>query len=333
MATIANKPVGPTGYGMMNLTWRTTPIPDAQAFATLKAALASGANLWNGGEFYGTPDTNSLLLLKRYFTRYPEDADKVILSIKGCTAPGTLEPDGSAKNVRRSVEDCLKMLDGTKSIDIFEAARVDPKVGIEATTTALAELVKEGKIGSIGLSEATADQIRAAAAVHPIAAVEVEMSIQTPDILHNGVAAACGDLGIPIVAYSPLGRGLLTATITKPEHLDKDDIRFYLARFQGDALEKNAALGLAIQKLADAKRATAAQVAIAWVRSFSQKEGYGVIVPIPGSTTAERAVENSQEVELTEADLREIEDLMKGIHVVGARGASEYDVPDYRGAA
>ena len=247
-----------------DLTWRETPIPDEQAFAAMKAALNSGCNFWNGGELYGKPHANSLHLLNRYFTKYPEDAEKVVLSIKGAIAPGEMRPDGSEQGIRRSIDECLKILDGKKFLDMFEQARLDPKVPLKESMDTMAQYVKEGKLGGISLSEVTADQIREAAALHPIAAVEVEMSLQTPDILTNGVAATCAELKIPIVAYSPLGRGLLTATITKSGDIDPSDIRRRLPRFAAGNLEKNAEMGNEIQKVAKAKGCTPVQIALAW---------------------------------------------------------------------
>ena len=285
----------------------------------MKAALNAGANFWNGGELYGKPDANSLHLLNRYFTRYPEDASKVVLSIKGGSRPGQMKFDGSAKNIRRSIDECLKVLDGKKFLDIFEPARQDTSVPLEETMSAMAQYVKDGKMGGVGLSEVTPQQIRNAAAIHPIAAVEVELSMHTPDILTNGVVATCAELKIPIVAYSPLGRGLLTGQITKKSDIDPSDIRHILPRFAADNIGQNAALGNEVQKLAKSKGCTLAQVALAWVRSHSDKDGSGTIIPIPGSTTEDRAVENCKEVVLNEAELKEIADIMKNVKVAGGR--------------
>lgn len=148
---------------------------------------------------YGTPDCNSLTLLKKYYTLYPEDADKVVLNIKGATRPG-LQPDGSPEYVRESVENCLRMLGERGRIDMFECARKDPKVPWEETLGALAELVDEGKIGGVALSEVSADTIRKAAKITKIVAVEVELSLMTTEPLTNGIAKACAELDIPIIA-------------------------------------------------------------------------------------------------------------------------------------
>lgn len=209
MTTLVGRSIGGIGYGLMGLTWKESPPSRDQSFAAMKAALAGGATFWNGGELYGPPDANSLQLLNEYFTKYPEDAEKVTLSIKGGLVPGEHKVDGGAENVRRSIEESLKVLDGKKSLDLFECARVDPKTPIEISIRAMAEYVKAGKLGGICLSECSEDTIRRAAKVHKIEGVEVEFSLWCLDILDNGVAKACAELDIPIIAYSPLGRGFL----------------------------------------------------------------------------------------------------------------------------
>ena len=182
------------------LTWRESPPSEEQSFKALKASLAHGHNFWNAGEFYGTPELNSLTLLEKYFTRYPEDTEKVVLSIKG--GLGARGPDGSPEGVRRSVDNCLKLLNGRKSIDVFECARVDKTTPIETTMKILdEEYVKTGKIGGIGLSEVGAATIQKAAKVAKIVAVEVEVSLWSMDIFSNGIAAVCAEHDIPIVAY------------------------------------------------------------------------------------------------------------------------------------
>lgn len=166
----------------------------------MKAALDAGCNLWNGGEFYGTPEYNSLQLLAAYFTKYPEDADKVVLSIKsGLNAQHQI--DGSAEYVKDRVEHSLRILDGKKKIDIFQWARIPDNVDFwTVTLPALQKYVDDGSIGSIGLSEVSAKTIRRAAGSTKISSVEVELSLWSTDILTNGVAEACGEFGIPITA-------------------------------------------------------------------------------------------------------------------------------------
>jgi pyridoxine 4-dehydrogenase len=184
----------------------------------MKASLECGANCWNGGEIYGPPERNSLQLLNAYFTKYPEDADRVVLSIKGGLTPGGIpnpnaRPDGSPENVKRSIDECLRVLDGKKFLDLFECARVDPNTPVETTIAAINEYVIAGKIGGISLSEVSANTIRRAAKIAKISAVEVEMSLWATDILENGITEACAELDIPVIAYSPIGRGFLASSL------------------------------------------------------------------------------------------------------------------------
>lgn len=312
------KDVGPVGFGLMGLTRPAAPIPQEEAFAAMNAAFEQGANYWNGGEFYGTPDHNSLHLLNAYFTKYPEQASKVILAIKGSRVPGTLTFDGSAKGVRRSVDECLRVLDGKKSLDIFECARVDPKTPIEETVRALGLLIKEGKIKGIGLSEVKEETIRRAAKVHPIAQVEVELSLWSREILYNGVTKACAELNIPIIAYAPLSRGGLTTQILG----DTKDLPSHLSmypRFRGDALAANKEMTQEVQEMAKKKGYTVPQIAIAWVRAQSGRNGNGVIIPIPGAEKPEWVVENCADIKLDEDDLQKLDQVLDRIPIQGGR--------------
>jgi pyridoxine 4-dehydrogenase len=192
MPEIIGRNVGNIGYGLLGmqnllgsdhvlifqagLTWRSTILPEERAFAAMRASLVAGCNLWNGGEFYGKPEHNSLTLLKKYYEKYPEDVDKVVLNIKGCTRP-ELIPDGSPEFVRKSVENSLAILGPRGKIDMFECARRDPNVPLQENLGALAELVKEDKIGGVALSEVNAGTIREAAKITKIVAVEIELSL------------------------------------------------------------------------------------------------------------------------------------------------------------
>lgn len=314
----------------MGMTWRNPPPPVEESYKAMKTSLERGANFWNAGELYGTPDFNSCHLINQYLTHNPDDAAKVVLSVKGGLAPGEMRPDGSEKNVRRSIDECLRILEGKISIDIFECARVDPKTPIEETMEALAKCVKEGKIRGIGLSEVKASTIRRAAAIHPIAAVEVELSLWATDILGNGVAAACAELKIPIVAYSPLCRGALTDnTIRKNSDIPDNDHKKHLPKFQDDVLEHNNKITDEVELLAKRKGCTKAQVAIAWVRGLTGREvpagpggkniRLGEIIPIPGATTTERVVENTTFVELTDDEMSEIAKILRANPIRGER--------------
>lgn len=230
--------------------------------------------------------------------------------------------DGSPEGLRTCVDRCLGQLPpSVKKIDLFEAARVDPKVPIETQIEALAELIKEGKIGSIGLSEVSAASILRAAAVHPIAAVEVELSMFETRNLSNGVLTTCGELGIPVIAYSPLGQGFLAGRFKARSDLPEGDMRLGFPRYSEENFPKNVQLVEKVQVFAQKKGCTAAQLSLAWVRSFGEKEGYGPVLPLPGATTAERWEENfrSDKVKLTAEEDAEIETLLEQLVAAGPR--------------
>ncbi|KAH7403547.1 NADP-dependent oxidoreductase domain-containing protein [Cadophora sp. MPI-SDFR-AT-0126] len=317
MPQLVGKEIGPIGFGLMGMTWRKQPPPEEQSFKALRASLEAGANFWNAGEFYGTPELNSLTLLNKYFTKYPEDAEKVVLSIKGGLV--NMKPDGTPEGVKASVENCLRLLDGKKSIDIFECARVDKNTPIETTMKALEEYVKAGKIGGIALSEVSATSVRRAAKVTKIVAVEVELSLWSTNILNNGVAAACAENNIPVVAYSPMGRGMLTGQIKSPDDIPEGDMRKTMPRFLPENFRKNLDLVKELENLAKQKGCTPAQLALGWTRSISKKNGNPEIIPIPGATTAERVLENSKDVTLSSEDLKAIESILSSFSVAGQR--------------
>ena len=284
----------------------------------MRTALSLGANFWNGGEFYGPPEANSLQLLNAYFTQYPDDADKVLINIKGGLSKDR-RPTGSEEGVRASVDNCLKLLGGKKKLDMFECARVDPNTPIETTMKALAACVKEGKIGGIALSEVRAETIRRAHKVHPVCAVEVELSLWQTEVLTNGVATACAELGIPIVAYSPLGKGILTGQIKSLDDLPEDDFRRQVPRFSKENFPKNLELVTELEKLAEAKGCKPSQLALAWVRQLSEQKGMPTIIPIPGTTTEARVTENMGVVRLDEKDMEKIDKILQSFEPVGSR--------------
>ncbi|KAL2864401.1 aldo/keto reductase family protein [Aspergillus lucknowensis] len=323
MVQIGDKEVGPIGFGLMGLTWRANPVSQEQAFETMRAALKNGCNLWNGGEFYGTPDYNSLVLLERYFAKYPEDADKVVLNIKGGANPQTHRPDGSVAGTRRTIDDSMAQLKGRKVIDQFEFARRDQTVPMEVTFRTMNEYVQAGKIGGVALSEVRAETIHEAVKHTKVVAVEVELSMFSTDVLENGVAAACAQYGIPLVAYSPLSRGLLSGQIKKYDDIPEDSMLRRFPRFQPENFPINMELVQKVEEIAAQKGCTPAQFAINWVRAQSRRPGMPVIIPIPGATTAERVQENSQLIELTEEDLAAIDAILAKFTTAGER------YPDY----
>lgn len=313
--------VGEIGYGLMGFTWRPNPAPEEQAFAAMRTALANGANLWNGAEFYGSPENNSLTLLNKYFAKYPEDAEKVVLSIKGCFSATTFAPDNSETGIRSSVDNCIKLLGPGKKIDFFELTRVDPNVPIEDAVKTLAALIKEGKIGGYMLCEVSEKTIRAAHAVHPVSGVEQELSVWTADVLADGSAAACAELGIPIIAYSPIGRGMLTGEVKSFDDLPEGDIRRILPRFQPDVFDLNLKLVDELKKLAAKKNVTPAQLAISWVKARHLQIKGLTVIPNPGATTGARVTENikSKDVEWTQEDEKEVNNILSSFEIKGGR--------------
>lgn len=318
--TIACKPINPVGFGMGSLITPHAQKTDEEAIAILKSAIDDGANFWNAGLNYGRPERNSLHLLNAYFTRYPKDADRVCISVKGCIDMATFQLQNTAQGVRDSIELCLGILEGKCRIDLFQAARVDPAVPVEETISAIAEYVKAGKIGSVGISECNAATLRRAAAVHPLAAAELELSLFSTHILENGTAAACSELGIPIIAYGPLGKGFLTGQIRKLDDIPAEDYRRTMGfpRFQPGAFEENFKLVAEVEKIAHARRATTAQVALSWVASRSATLRVPV-VPLPGSSSIGRAKENVQLVELSKDELDELDSILDRMNVQGGR--------------
>lgn len=325
MSSTTTKVSGPTGFGLMGMTWRANPVPDEQAFAALDAAVANGALFWSTAEFYGPPadPTAGLKLVRRYFESRPQNVSRVTLFVKGCCDPATLTPTVSRDGVRASAENCLATLGGVKSIDVFGPSRINPAVSLSETMGALRELVDEGKIGGVGISEVGAATLeKAQQELDPttqLSLVEVEFSLWTTDILTNGVAATAKRLGVPIVAYSPLGRGFLTGQIRSPADIPEGDIRHYLDRFQADSFDKNLALVEKLRGFADKKNVIPAQLALAWVRANADSDVAGVIVPIPGATAAVRVNENTVVASLSAEDKAELDAIIASFTVHGGR--------------
>jgi len=305
----------------MMMTWRPTPIPDEDAFAAIKAgidALPPGVKiLLNSGEFYGQGFTvANLELVARFFEKYPEYTDRTFLSVKGGLVPGELNVDGSKENLRRSVDNIIKTLRGTKKLDLFESARRDPKYEVEHYAEVLNEMVKEGKFDYIGLSEVGAETVRRAHKVTPVTVVEIEVSLQAYEQQTKDVIATCKELGITVVAYSPLGRGLLTGQIKSRQDFEEGDFRRVLSRFQDDNLGHNLQLVEGLTKIANRKGITVAQLSIAWVGALGSH-----IIPLPGSSNVKRTLENlgAGDVELSTEDLAEIGQLLEKYPRKGTR--------------
>ncbi|KAI0278343.1 aldo/keto reductase [Russula aff. rugulosa BPL654] len=320
--TASDVTVGKVGHGLMMMTWRNPPVPDEEAFVSLKAGmdgLPPGTKMFlNSGEFYGLdPPSANLELLARFFERYPDYTDKAFLSVKvriprfgACTR---LDAEAA---LERKIDFILAKLRGTKKLDLFEPARVIQGIPLEQSTRIMAKFIAQGKFDHIGLSEVRADQVRQAHRGHPIAAVEIEVSPWSYTHETKDVISTCEELGIAIIAYSPLGHGFLTGKWKSYKDLEPDNMLRQFSRFQRDNFNHNLALVSAIEAIAAKKGITAAQLCIAWVASLAPK-----VVPIPGSSNARRTLENcaAGDVELTTEDLEELRQAMTVNPVHGTR--------------
>lgn len=287
---------------------------DAESVRTIRRALDLGVNFLDTAEIYG-PFVNEELVGRAIAGR----RDEVVLATKfGLVSHGGAGPnvlDSSPANVRTAVEGSLRRL-GTDRIDLYYQHRVDPDTPIEETIGAVAELVREGKVRHIGLSEAGPETIRRAHAVHPVTAVQTEYSLWTRDP-EADLLPLLRELGIGLVAYSPLGRGFLTGAIRSTSQLDASDFRLTTPRFAGENLEANLRIVDEVEQVAAEAGATAAQVALAWL--LAQGED---IAPIPGTRRSARAEENAAAatVTLTPAQLARLDALTPA---TGARYAEQ----------
>ncbi|EXK86782.1 hypothetical protein FOQG_09581 [Fusarium oxysporum f. sp. raphani 54005] len=320
MPEILGKHVGALGYGLMGFTWRPKPTPLDQALEAMHTAFANGCNLWSGAEFYGPPEYNSMTLIKAYFTKFPEDAEKITIAMKGTYNPDTFQLDGSPENVRRSIDNVLNQLGGVKKLDIFAPSRRDHNVPFEETLNVIQkEYVDSGKVGGIALSECSAETIEEAVKHVKVALVEVECSLFSPDILKNGVAAACAKHNIPIMAYAPIGRGMLTGRFADSSQFQGQGIASGFPRFQPESFQHNLKLVDQVKAVAERKGITPAQLAINWVRGLNGRKGMPTLIPTPGATTTARVKENAQYFPLSEEEMETLEDIAFAFEVSGGR--------------
>jgi aryl-alcohol dehydrogenase-like predicted oxidoreductase len=307
--------VSAIGLGCMSMgiasTYTSSVRGDEDAISLIHRALALGITLLDTADVYGDSERQVGKAIKGR-------REKVVLATKfGFTTGIGAEKrpiDGSPQYVRKACEASLARL-GVDSIDLYYLHRVDASVPIEETVGAMAELVREGKVKHLGLSEASADTVRRAHGVHPIAAVQSEYSLFTRDP-EDALLPTLAELGIALVAYSPLGRGFLGGRFSKLEDLEPDDWRRNNPRFQGENFAKNLALVDHLKELAEERGRTPAQLALAWLLS-----GHDNVIPIPGTSSIERLEENAAaaDVQLSKADLESIEEISPKGAVAGRR--------------
>ncbi|AYG57731.1 aldo/keto reductase [Rhizobium jaguaris] len=309
--------VSAVGLGCMGMSFAYGATNDDESIKTLHRAVDLGVTFFDTAETYG-PFTNEVLVGRAL----KPVRDRVVIATKfgfkldlEKSGPAAMVGvDSRPEHVKEVAEASLKRLD-TDVIDLFYQHRVDPNVPIEDTVGAMAELVKEGKVRALGLSEASASTIRRAHAVHPIAAVQSEYSLWSRDP-EEEVLAACRELGIGFVPYSPLGRGFLTGAIRNMSDLAADDFRRNVPRFQGENFDANAALVAKLEAFAKNNGVTAAQLALAWVLHQGDD-----IVPIPGARKLHHLEQNAAaaDITLSAGEVQELSDIIPLEQVAGKR--------------
>jgi aryl-alcohol dehydrogenase-like predicted oxidoreductase len=306
--------VSAVGLGCMGMSENYGPSDDAENLASLDRAVELGVNFLDTADSYG-PFRNEELIGRFLAGR----RERIVVATKfgfvRSSDPAAPAIDNSSAYIRRSCEGSLRRL-GIDVIDLYYVHRVDPTRPIEATVGTLADLVREGKVRTIGLSEVSANTLRRAAAVHPIAALQSEYSLWARDA-EREVLPACRELGVAFVAFAPLGRGFLTGALRNASALAPDDYRRQLPRFQGDAAAHNARLVMLLEQIAAQQGCSPAQLAIAWLLQNPD------VIPIPGTRRRKRIEENAAATDVVlGADARAAID---AIFPPGAAAGERYD--------
>lgn len=321
--TIAGRPVGQVGFGLMGLTWGSSKPSTEESIAVMKAAVDAGATAFSSATFYDNPGESytNVKLIRAFFDAYPEYSNKVTVILKGGIKNlGPVKLDEFKPIVKEEIEKSLEILGKDRGIDVFSPARIHAGEKIEDYMEVLKEYKDQGLIKAIGLSECKAETVERASKIANVACLEIEVSLWSYEPTIRNAVEYCGKNNIPVLAYSPLGRGFLTRKYAKPEDIPADSFLAHIPRFQGEAFYKNLELVDKLDEIAKKKGTSTSQLALAWLTSLND-----MVIPIPGSSKASRVKDNTAagNIHLSAEELKTINDTLEAAEIAGGRYPSQ----------